>query len=242
VGFQDDFGDRPATKSHRTMVKRGNYPLQPHDPGGANALIAHNSERIDKVLRPPARRRLITSRRCDDEIAPTKRLVHAAMLICAHPELSWATWRSSIAPTPEAGDEGIAGALGHSRLTSCGGAALLRPAREINGHAGLPSPAGEPGRSVSLLRVLNVPRPRHRKTTVAALTDASAQLGLPLWRWSAIRKAVRSLAGRSAKGLFAVQRTDRGSGPAASRTRPLELCATGDGTERLPAELITGGH
>jgi DNA helicase-2/ATP-dependent DNA helicase PcrA len=59
-----------------------------------------------------------------------------------------------------------------------------------------------PADSVSLLRVLNVPRRGIGKTTVERLTDAAGQLGVPLWEVVSDAEAVRSLGGRSAKGLL----------------------------------------
>jgi DNA helicase-2/ATP-dependent DNA helicase PcrA len=59
-----------------------------------------------------------------------------------------------------------------------------------------------PADTVSLLRVLNVPKRGIGKTTVERLTDAANQLGLPLWEVVSDAEAVRSLGGRSAKGLL----------------------------------------
>jgi DNA helicase-2/ATP-dependent DNA helicase PcrA len=59
-----------------------------------------------------------------------------------------------------------------------------------------------PADTVSLLRVLNVPRRGIGKTTIERLTDAASQLGLPLWEVVCDPEAVRSLGGRSAKGLL----------------------------------------
>ena len=53
MGFQDDFGDQAPDDSTRTMVKlEENYRSTATILEAANALIANNSERIDKVLRP----------------------------------------------------------------------------------------------------------------------------------------------------------------------------------------------
>ncbi|MEB3256631.1 MAG: UvrD-helicase domain-containing protein, partial [Synechococcaceae cyanobacterium] len=53
MGFQDDFGDGQSDAATRTMVKlEENYRSTATILEAANALIAHNSERIDKVLRP----------------------------------------------------------------------------------------------------------------------------------------------------------------------------------------------
>ena len=92
MGFQDDFGDREPDDSTRTMVKlEENYRSTATILEAANALIANNSERIDKVLRPTrGEGELISLTRCDDEIAEAEAVVHRLrMLEAAHPELSW---------------------------------------------------------------------------------------------------------------------------------------------------------
>ena len=57
----------------------------------ANALIANNSERIEKVLRPTrGHGELISLTRCDDEIAEAEAVVHRLRTMeAANPELSW---------------------------------------------------------------------------------------------------------------------------------------------------------
>jgi DNA helicase-2/ATP-dependent DNA helicase PcrA len=59
-----------------------------------------------------------------------------------------------------------------------------------------------PADTVSLLRVINVPKRGIGKTTIQRLTDAANQLGIPLWDVVSDPEAVRSLGGRSAKGLL----------------------------------------
>ena len=81
------------------------------------------------------------------------------------------------------------------------GVALLRSPRN-QGSAGLSAAAGEPADTVSLLRVINVPKRGIGKTTIQRLTDAANQLGIPLWDVVSDPEAVRSLGGRSAKGLL----------------------------------------
>ena len=62
MGFQDDFGDQAPDDSTRTMVKlEENYRSTSTILEAANALIANNSERIDKVLRPTRGKEPITS-------------------------------------------------------------------------------------------------------------------------------------------------------------------------------------
>ena len=50
--------------------------------------------------------------------------------------------------------------------------------------------------------VINVPKRGIGKTTIQRLTDAANQLGIPLWDVVSDPEAVRSLGGRSAKGLL----------------------------------------
>ena len=91
MGFQDDFGDQAPDDSTRTMVKLENYRSTATILEAANALIANNSERIDKVLRPTrGEGELITLTRCDDEIAEAEAVVHRFRTMeAANPELSW---------------------------------------------------------------------------------------------------------------------------------------------------------
>ena len=92
MGFQDDFGDQASDDATRTMVKlEENYRSTATILEAANALIANNTERIDKVLRPTrGEGERITLTRCDDEIAEAEAVVHRMrMLEAANPELSW---------------------------------------------------------------------------------------------------------------------------------------------------------
>ena len=57
--------------------------------------------------------------------------------------------------------------------------------------------ADQPADTVSLLRVINVPKRGIGKTTIQRLTDAANQLGIPLWDVVSDPEAVRSLGGRS---------------------------------------------
>ena len=68
--------------------------------------------------------------------------------------------------------------------------------------SGLSAVARKPADTVGLLRVINVPKHGIGKTTIQRLTDAANQLGIPLWDVVSDPEAVRSLGGRSAKGLL----------------------------------------
>ncbi len=204
MGFQDDFGDRVSDESTRTMVKlEENYRSTATILEAANALIAHNSERIDKVLRPTrGEGEPITVTRCDDEIAEAEAVVHRLrMLEAAHPELRWGDM--AILYRTNAQSRAMEESLvrwGIPYLVV--GGLRFYDRREIKDVLAYLRLLVNPADSVSLLRVLNVPRRGIGKTTVQRLSDAAAQLGLPLWEVVSDAEAVRSLAGRSARGLL----------------------------------------
>jgi len=204
MGFQADFGDGAADDATRTMVKlEDNYRSTATILQAANALIAHNSERIDKVLRPTrGEGEPISLTRCDDEIAEAEAVVHRMrMLKAAHPELAWGDL--AVLYRTNAQSRALEEALvrwGIPYLVV--GGLRFYDRREIKDIVAYLRLLVNPADSVSLLRVLNVPRRGIGKTTIERLSDAANQLGVPLWEVVSDAEAVRSLAGRSAKGLL----------------------------------------
>ena len=204
MGFQDDFGDKAADDVTRTMVKlEENYRSTATILEAANALIAHNSERIDKVLRPTrGEGEPISLTRCDDEIAEAEAAVHRMrMLEAAHPELRWGDM--AVLYRTNAQSRALEESLvrwGIPYLVV--GGLRFYDRREIKDMLAYLRLLVNPADTVSLLRVLNVPRRGIGKTTIERLTDASNQLGIPLWEVVSDPEAVRSLGGRSAKGLL----------------------------------------
>ena len=204
MGFQADFGDGAADDATRTMVKlEDNYRSTATILQAANALIAHNSERIDKVLRPTrGEGELISLTRCDDEIAEAEAVVHRMrMLNAANPELAWGDL--AVLYRTNAQSRALEEALvrwGIPYLVV--GGLRFYDRREIKDIVSYLRLLVNPADSVSLLRVLNVPKRGIGKTTIERLSDAANQLGVPLWEVVSDPEAVRSLAGRSAKGLL----------------------------------------
>ena len=207
MGFQDDFGDGAPDASTATMVKlEENYRSTATILEAANALIAHNSERIDKVLRPTrGEGEPITLTRCDDEIAEAEAVVHRLrMLEAANPDLRWGDM--AVLYRTNAQSRAMEEALvrwGIPYLVV--GGLRFYDRREIKDVLAYLRLLVNPADSVSLLRVLNVPRRGIGKTTVERLNDASSQLGVPLWDVVSDAEAVRSLGGRSARGLLQFQ-------------------------------------
>jgi DNA helicase II / ATP-dependent DNA helicase PcrA len=204
MGFQKDFGDGAADETTATMVKlEENYRSTATILAAANALIAHNSERIDKVLRPTrGEGEPIHLIRCDDEIAEAEAVVHRMrMLDAAHPDLRWGDM--AVLYRTNAQSRALEESLvrwGIPYLVV--GGLRFYDRREIKDVLAYLRLLVNPADTVSLLRVLNVPRRGIGKTTVERLTDAANQLGLPLWEVVTDAEAVRSLGGRSAKGLL----------------------------------------
>ena len=204
MGFQQDFGDQATDDATRTMVKlEENYRSTATILEAANALIANNSERIDKVLRPTrGEGELISLTRCDDEIAEAEAVVHRMrMLDAAHPELSWGDM--AVLYRTNAQSRAIEESLVRWRIPYVVvGGLRFYDRREIKDVLAYLRLLINPADSVSLLRVINVPRRGIGKTTIQRLNDAANQLAIPLWDVVSDAEAVRSLGGRSAKGLL----------------------------------------
>ena len=204
MGFQDDFGDQASDDVTRTMVKlEDNYRSTATILEAANALIANNSERIEKVLRPTrGQGELISLTRCDDEIAEAEVVVHRfRTLEAANPELSWGDM--AVLYRTNAQSRAMEESLvrwGIPYLVV--GGLRFYDRREIKDLLAYLRLLINPADTVSLLRVINVPKRGIGKTTIQRLTDAANQLGIPLWDVVSDPEAVRSLGGRSAKGLL----------------------------------------
>ncbi len=204
MGFQEDFGDKSPDQSTSTMVKlEENYRSTSNILEAANQLIANNSERIDKVLKATRDEGdLIHLTKCDDEIAEAEAVVHRLRRIeASSSNLSWKD--IAILYRTNAQSRAIEESLVRWGVpyVVVGGLRFYdrREVKDILAYLRL---LINPADSVSLLRVMNVPKRGVGKTTVQRLTDAANQLGIPLWDVVNDAEAVRTLGGRSAKGLL----------------------------------------
>jgi DNA helicase-2/ATP-dependent DNA helicase PcrA len=225
MGFQSDFGDGANDEATRTMVKlEENYRSTATILEAANALIARNRERIDKVLRPTrGAGELIRLTRCDDEVAEAEAVVQRMReLQAGHPDLRWGDM--AVLYRTNAQSRAIEEALVRWRVhyTVVGGLRFY-DRREIKDVLAYLRLLLNPADSVSLLRVMNVPRRGIGKTTIQRLSDAAVQLGVPLWEVVNDAEAVRSLAGRSARGLLGFTDLLRDLGERAATAPPSEL-------------------
>ena len=249
MGFQEDFGDGAgmgpggATEASQTMVKlEENYRSTATILEAANALIAHNRERIDKVLRPTrGDGEPISLTRCDDEIAEAEAVVHRMrMLDAAHDELRWGDM--AVLYRTNAQSRAMEEALVRWGIPYVVvGGLRFYDRREIKDVLAYLRLLVNPADTVSLLRVLNVPRRGIGKTTIERLTDAASQLGLPLWEVVRDAEAVRSLGGRSAKGLLQFCELINDLQERVNDTAPSELVQRVMEQSGYVAELIADG-
>ena len=205
MGFQEDFGERNQDqKNDSTLVKlEENYRSTSTILEAANSLISNNKERIDKVLRATrGEGEPIKLTRCDDEIAEAEAVIHRLRILDAsNPDLNWGDM--SILYRTNAQSRAIEDSLVRWSIPYIVvGGLRFYDRREIKDLLAYLRLLINPSDSVSLLRVLNVPKRGIGKTTVQRLSDAASQLKIPLWEVVNDPEAVRSLAGRSAKGLL----------------------------------------
>ena len=204
MDFQRDFGDGKADGDTRTMVKlEQNYRSTATILAAANGLIAHNRERIKKVLHPTRDRgRPVQLSCCDDELAEADALVQTvAAARERNPGLRWGGM--AVLYRVNAQSRVLEEALVRASVpyTIVGGLRFY-DRREIKDTLAYLRLLLNPADNVSLLRVINVPRRGIGKTTLQRLTDAATQLGVPLWDILSDSASVQSLAGRSARSVL----------------------------------------
>ena len=143
---------------------------------------------------------LLTLTRCDDEIAEAEAVVHRMRTMeAANPELGWGDMAVLYF---NAQSRAIEESLCVGVFYIVVGGLRFYDRREIKDLLAYLRLLINPADTVSLLRVINVPKRGIGKTTIQRLTDAANQLGIPLWDVVSDPEAVRSLGGRSARGLL----------------------------------------
>ncbi|GCE64663.1 ATPase AAA [cyanobiont of Ornithocercus magnificus] len=204
MGFQKDFGDGAPDNLTHTMVKlEENYRSTSTILEAANALIANNSKRIEKVLRPTRYKgEPIVLTCCNDEVAEAEMVVHRLQILKAgNPSFSWRDM--AVLYRTNAQSRSIEEALVHRGIPYLVISGLrFYDRREIKDVLAYLRLLVNPNDSISLLRVLNVPRRGIGKVTVQRLTDAANQLCVPLWEVVSDPVAARALGSRSAKGIL----------------------------------------
>ncbi len=206
MNFQDDFGDGLADDDTRTMVKlEENYRSTSNILEVANYLIENNTERIDKVLRATrGEGESIYLYRADDETTEADFVVRQIRnLETQHPELRWGDF--AILYRTNAQSRAFEEVLTRYSIPyKVVGGLRFYDRREIKDVLAYLRAIANPFDTVSLKRVINVPRRGVGKGTLDKLDQASQTLGnIPLWEILADETSVKTLAGRSAKGVLA---------------------------------------
>jgi len=204
MGFQEDFGSKLENQSSSNIVKlEENYRSTSNILEAANSLISNNKERIDKVLKATRNKGdLIKITQCDDEIAEAEAVVQRLRIIEAgNNNLKWGN--IAILYRTNAQSRVLEESLVRWNIPYIVvGGLRFYDRREIKDILAYLKLLINPHDSVSLLRVLNVPKRGIGKTTVQKFTEAASQLGITLWDMVTDPEAIRSLGGRSAKGLL----------------------------------------
>ena len=205
MNFQDDFGDGLPDDDTRSMVKlEENYRSTSNILEVANHLIENNTERIDKVLRPTrGEGESIYCYRAEDETAEADFVISQIRhLETQHPELNWGHF--AILYRTNAQSRAFEEVLTRYSIPyQVVGGLRFYDRREIKDVLAYLRAIANPFDSVSLKRVINVPRRGVGKGTLDKLEQATQTLGgIPLWEILADETSVKTLAGRSAKGVL----------------------------------------
>jgi DNA helicase II / ATP-dependent DNA helicase PcrA len=205
MGFQDDFGDGKVDGETESMVKlEENYRSTANILQMANALIEHNTERIDKILKPTrGEGEAIRLHRCDDEIDEAEFVrQQIEVLEAKNPELDFGKFAILYRTNAQsrALEESLVRAGVPYRVI---GGLRFYDRKEIKDVVAYLRAVANPADSVSLLRVINTPKRGVGKSTIDTLSRSAVELGVPLWEILKDETTVRTLAGRSAKGVLA---------------------------------------
>jgi DNA helicase II / ATP-dependent DNA helicase PcrA len=204
MGFQQDFGDRLSDDDTRTMVKlEENYRSRKNILDLANALIENNTERIAKVLKSTRDEGEPTyCYRADDETAEADFVVQKIReLEHKHPELHWGKF--AILYRTNAQSRALEEVLVRWDVPyKIVGGLRFYDRKEIKDVVAYLRAIANPADTLSLMRAINTPKRGVGKTTIDALQKAATELEVPLWAILSDETSVKTLAGRSAKGVL----------------------------------------
>ncbi|MEN9567394.1 MAG: hypothetical protein RLZZ69_2590, partial [Cyanobacteriota bacterium] len=168
----------------------------------ANHLIAHNSQRIDKVLKPTREvGEQIFLYKADEEQEEARFVVQQMQQIKENnPEIDWGDF--AILYRTNAQSRPFEDLLLHNNIPyNIVGGLKFYDRKEVKDAIAYLRIIVNPEDTVSLLRIINTPRRGIGKTTMDRLMDASQQMGIPLWEIVNDETSVNTMGGRAAKAL-----------------------------------------
>ncbi len=202
IGFQKDFDN--DSKDQISLVKlEENYRSSSTIIEAANQLIANNTERIDKVLKPTKEKGdLISLTKCDDEISEADAITQKIRSFSSSGDKKF--WNNyAILYRTNAQSRVIEQSLNRWNIpyTIFGGLRFF-DRREIKDIIAYLRFLVNKSDDISLLRILNVPKRGIGKTSIQKLSQLSSQLNLNLWEIINNKETILSLIGRSSKGIL----------------------------------------
>ena len=203
LDFQQDFGDGLPDEDTRTMVKlEENYRSKENILQAANELIANNTQRIDKILKPTRGvGEQIYSYRADDEIAEAEFVVHQLRTLERQdPEINWGSF--AVLYRTNAQSRPFEESLVRSGIPyNIVGGLKFYDRKEIKDAIAYLRVIVNPADTVSLLRVINTPRRGIGQASVEAIAAVAQELGVTYWEILQDETSVNTLTGRAAKSI-----------------------------------------
>ncbi|GAB4212416.1 MAG: DNA helicase PcrA [Synechococcales cyanobacterium] len=196
--FQETFGDGLPDDDSRTLVKlEENYRSTRTILEAANHLIQHNTERIDKVLRPTrSEGELIRCHRLDNEEMEAEFVVNALRKM----KRDWSDF--ALLYRTNAQSRPLEEALMRWGIPyRIYGGLRFYDRKEIRDMLAYLRLLVNPTDALSLMRVINVPKRGIGKTTLDRLQEVAQTLEMPLWNLLQDETSVNTVAGRSARGI-----------------------------------------
>ncbi len=203
LDFQQDFGDGLPDEDTRTMVKlEENYRSKENILQAANELIANNTQRIDKILKPTRGvGEQIYCYRADDEIAEAEFVVNQLRTLERQdPEINWGSF--AVLYRTNAQSRPFEESLVRSGIPyNIVGGLKFYDRKEIKDAIAYLRVIVNPADTVSLLRVINTPRRGIGQASVEAIAAVAQELGVTYWEILQDETSVNTLTGRAAKSI-----------------------------------------
>jgi DNA helicase-2/ATP-dependent DNA helicase PcrA len=203
--FQEDFGDGLSDEKTQTMVKlEENYRSRENILQVANHLIEHNTERIEKILRPTREPGApIVVWRADNELDEAEFVAGQIHSLKRQNSEYENGSNFAILYRTNAQSRSFEEALMRLDIAyNIVGGLKFYDRKEIKDILAYLRALANPDDSVSLKRIINTPRRGIGDTTFSKIEDAATQLGIPLWEILSEESSVNTLAGRSAKAII----------------------------------------
>lgn len=203
MNFQQDFGDRLPDDDSRTMIKlEENYRSVANILQAANHLIEHNNERIHKVLRPTKGEGAPIHCECCDTETDEAYFVARKIKALGSQSLEPQWGRFAILYRTNAQSRPFEEALVRANIpyTVVGGLKFYER-KEVKDVLAYLRLLQNPQDTVSLRRIINVPRRGIGKTSLDRLSDAAQTLGISLWDLIADTESMTPLAGRASRAV-----------------------------------------